>query len=160
SGHGDFGGGGDLTVTFGRWGADNAPGCQPDPSIALAAGQAYCDDQVGTLKAQTGTLMHELGHTLTLSHGGAYYNVAGSPSVATYDINCKSNFLSVMNYLFQIRGFVDGGFDYSGQNLPPLNETTSTIGNIAGLSESTGLGYDASSNAAAHLTRWYSMPNN
>jgi len=167
SGHGDFGGGGDLAVTFGLWRADDKdpntglPNCQPDPSQPFGVGQTkYCDDQVGTLKAQTGTLMHELGHTLTLSHGGAYYNIANAQSVATYDLNCKPNFVSVMNYLFQIRGFVDGGFDYSGQTLPALNETTATVGNIAGLSESAGLGYDANSDASAHLTRWYSKPNN
>jgi hypothetical protein len=164
SGHGDFGGGGDLEVTFGLWGADNAPGCQHDPSQTLGLNQVYCDDQVGTLKAQTGTLMHELGHTLTLAHGATYYNVMNKPSVPTYDLNCKPNFLSVMNYLFQIRGFADGGFDpafplafdYSVQTLPDLNETTS---GIPPLSESSGLGYE-SGNAAAHLTRWYSRPNN
>ncbi len=158
SGHGDFGGGGDLEVTLGLWGADNAPNCQPDPSQTLGLNQVYCDDQVGTLKVQTGTLMHELGHTLTLAHGGTYYNVANFPSVATYDLNCKPNFLSVMNYLFQVRGFKDGGFDYSGQTLPALNETTSTVNGVFPLSEPTGLGYD-NSNVAAHLTRWYSRPN-
>ena len=42
--------------------------------------------------------------------------------------NCKSNFLSVMNYLFQVRGFPDEvgpnaylGYDYSGQTLPVLS---------------------------------------
>ena len=158
SGHGDFGGGGDLEVTLGLWGADNAPNCQPDASQTLGLNQVYCDDQVGSLKVQTGTLMHELGHTLTLAHGGTYYNVANYPSVATYDLNCKPNFLSVMNYLFQVRGFGDGGFDYSGQTLPALNETTSTVNGVFPLSESTGLGYD-SGNVAAHLTRWYSRPN-
>jgi hypothetical protein len=157
SGHGDFGGGGDLEVTLGLWGADNAPNCQPDPSQTLGVNQVYCDDQVGTLKVQTGTLMHELGHTLTLAHGGAYYNPA-NPSVPTYDLNCKPNFLSVMNYLFQVRGFVDGGFDYSAQTLPALNETTSTVNGVFPLSESSGVGYD-NSNTAAHLTRWYSRPN-
>ena len=136
SGHGDFGGGGDLEVTLGLWGADNAPNCQPDASQTLGLNQVYCDDQVGSLKVQTGTLMHELGHTLTLAHGGTYYNVANYPSVATYDLNCKPNFLSVMNYLFQVRGFGDGGFDYSGQTLPALNETTSTVNGVFPLSES------------------------
>ena len=46
---------------------------------------------------QAGTLMHELGHTLGLYHGGA----------GTNDYNCKPNYLSVMNYLYQ---FNLGGF--------------------------------------------------
>jgi hypothetical protein len=32
SGHSDFGGGGDSAITFGRWEADDPPGCQGDPS--------------------------------------------------------------------------------------------------------------------------------
>jgi hypothetical protein len=158
SGHSDFGGGGDSAVTFGLWGADDADGCQADPSVTLAAGQVYCNNQVGTVLQQAGTLMHEVGHALTLTHGGAYYNVPNYPSVATYELNCKSNFLSVMSYLFQVRGFPDGGIifppstvpnpfiDYSGQMLPNLSE--------AALDESFGIGA-----AAAHYTRWYAPPN-
>jgi len=149
SGHSDFGGGGDLAVTLGLWGADDAPGCQADPSQTLNSGQVYCDDQVGTVNVQTGTLMHELGHTLTLTHGGTYYQPGSS--IPTYEGNCKPNFISIMNYLFQVRGFVDNNpfkFDYSGQNLPALNEAV--------LSESQGVN---SGSPAQHLTRWYSMPN-
>ncbi len=158
SGHGDFSGGGDFAVTLGLWGADNAPGCQADPTQSLSGNQVYCDDQVGTLKVQTGTLMHELGHTLTLTHGGTYYQPGSS--VPNYEVNCKPNFISVMNYFFQVRGFVDGTvsgtppanqFDYSGQMLSPLNETA--------LDESAGVGTDESHQASEHLTRWYSRPN-
>jgi hypothetical protein len=159
SGHADFGGGGDTAVTLGLWGADDPAGCQPDPSQPPTA-QGYCNDQVGTLNVQTGTLMHELGHTLTLTHGGTYYQP--NSSVPTYEMNCKPNFVSVMNYLFQVRGFVDDTpfkFDYSGQTLSPLNETTTPIGNIPALSELQGVGTDSSGQTSAHLTRWYSMPN-
>jgi hypothetical protein len=158
SGHADFGGGGDVAVTLGLWGADDAAGCQPDPSQPAGA-QGYCNNLVGTLKVQTGTLMHELGHTLTLTHGGTYYQ---QPGIATYDLNCKSNFLSVMNYLFQVRGFPDvpdGGFDYSGQMLPQLNETSSVVNGIPALNETTGVGVDPATGTAQHLTRWYSTPN-
>jgi hypothetical protein len=159
SGHGDFPGGGDLAVTFGLWGADNAANCVLDPAT-LIPGQVSCDNQVGTLKAQTGTLMHELGHTLTLAHGGVYF--APNSSIPTYEGNCKPNFISVMNYLFQIRGFVDGSvttqppgnqFDFSGQALPALNESMNAVG---GLNESNGVN---GGQAAEHLTRWYSGPN-
>lgn len=145
SGHSDLGGG-DSLVTFGLWPADDPANCQPDPSQALTAQKpAYCVNQVGTVQAEAGTLMHELGHPLTLTHGGAYYPnpTADSPGFVSYGQNCKPNFISVMNYLFQIRGFPDGAIDYSGQTLADLNES--------GLSESTGLG----SPTAAHPTRWY-----
>ena len=85
--------------------------------IRLKPASVYCDDQVGTLNVQIGTLMHELGHTLTLTHGGTFFNSNDFPNVPSYELNCKPNFLSVMNYLFQIRGFVDGVFDYSAQTL-------------------------------------------
>ena len=151
SGHSDFGGGGDSAVTLGLWGTDDPVGCQPDPSQPLNLNQSYCDNQVGTAAVQTGTLAHELGHELTLTHGGTYYSDPANASVPTYELNCKPNFVSVMNYLFQVRGFGDNGaasnfgFDYSGQALPLLDETA--------LSESSGIG------PAQHLTRWYSKPN-
>ena len=106
---------------------------------------------MGTVQVQIGTLAHELGHALSLTHGGTYYLDPMNASVPSYDVNCKPNFDSVMNYLFQVRGFVDNdpasnfGFDYSGQVLPLLDETA--------LDESLGIG------AAQHLTRWYSQPN-
>jgi hypothetical protein len=153
SGHSDFGGGGDLAVTLGLWRADdNTTTCIADPSQPLTGLQVYCNDEVGTLAVQTGTLLHELGHTLTLTHGGTYYNDQQNPSVPTYEVNCKPNFVSTMNYLFQVRGFVDGGFDYSGQNIVPLNESA--------LVESTGIGADSMSGMqSTHQTRWYSAPN-
>jgi hypothetical protein len=141
-------------VTLGLWGFDDAANCQPDPSQPLTSGQTYCNNQVGTTAVQTGTLLHELGHSLTLTHGGAYYNDPNNPSLATYDLNCKPNFVSVMNYLFQTRGFVDGGFDYSAQTMPALNEA------YPYLDESVGIGTDMfTGSPATHLTRWYSAPN-
>jgi len=165
SGFSDIGGG-DSTVTFGLWAADDPVGCQPDPSQTLNANQAYCVNQMGTVTAQAGTLMHEIGHTFFLTHGGTYYpngvvnsgTQAGQqgnnpPAPATFGLNCNSAYISSMNYLFQIRGFPDGaGIDYSGQTLPNLVEGS--------LSETTGLGPDIyTGQAAAHFTRWYAIPN-
>lgn len=159
SGHSDIGGG-DSIVTLGLWGADDDASCQPDPTQPLSSGQAYCSNQVGTLGVQTGTLLHELGHSLTLTHTGTFYNDPNNPSLPSYELNCKPNYLSVMNYLFQVRGFVDGGFDYSDQTLASLNESTSPVNGVPGLSESVGVGNDVFSGLPAqHLTRWYSTPN-
>lgn len=153
SGQSDFPGGADSTVTFGGWGADDPANCQADPSQALMAQKpTYCNDQLGTVLQQAGTIMHEMGHTLTLAHGGTYYDDANNPSVPSYGTNCKSNFQSIMSYLFQVRGFPEGGIDYSGQRLQPLQETS--------LSESVGIGTDLDINQpAAHLTGWYANPN-
>jgi len=166
SGHSD-GGGGDTTVTFGLWRADDplkADGttlnCQQDPSQPLGSFPAYCNNQVGTVTAEAGTLLHEMGHTLFLTHGGTFFpngaaagqqrnNPLGVPS---YGLNCNPGFLSSMNYLFQIRGFPDGGIDYSGQTLPPLSE--------GALDETLGIGSDLfNGSPAAHFSRWYAPPN-
>jgi len=91
-------GGGDSLITLGLWGA---------------AGQT---DQV-----QAGTFMHELGHSLALTHGGLYYDTQGS-YVPTLEPNCKPNYQSVMSYLFQVDLLDNGVLDYSEQSLSMLNE--------------------------------------
>ena len=98
-------GGNDMMVTLGGWSA---------PSIASAGGQEA---------AEAGTFMHELGHTLDLNHGGDETR------------NCKPNYPSVMNYLFQFayaQADPNRPLDYSHGARPSLNE--------AGLAESLGLG--------------------
>src|SRR6266567_2887717 len=172
SGYSDVGGG-DTAVTFGLWPADDPLNCQPDPSQPLTLqNPTYCVNQVGTTTGEAGTLLHELGHTLTLTHGGTFYPTPDSPNgtvvtsglftgqqannppffAPVYGLNCNPAFLSSMNYLFQIRGFPDGGIGYSGQTLPSLSE--------AALNESNGIGFDLFFGAqAAHFTRWYAPPN-
>jgi hypothetical protein len=97
------------------------------------------DQQTGTPFIQGSTLLHELGHNLGLRHGGVVPSGALEP-------NCKPNYLSVMNYLFQVRGLLTSSgvptIDLSRQALPALSET--------GLVESTGLGA-----STPYLTRWY-----
>jgi PKD repeat protein len=70
----------------------------------------------GTVDEQAGTLMHELGHNLGLRHGG------------DEDLNFKPNYVSIMNYVFQLTGLLPPGrqrrFDYSAYLLSPLNETS------------------------------------
>jgi hypothetical protein len=101
-------------------------------AFMIALGQ--WDGGTGSTFFQASTFMHELGHNLALRHGGR----DGDP-------NCKPNYESVMNYLFQVRGLIDASgvprIGYSRQVLGPLNE--------AALNESAGLGTMLS------RTRWY-----
>jgi len=98
SGASDLGGANSL-ITLGLWGAD---------------GQ--------TVPVESGTFMHELGHSLALTHGGLFRTpVAGGGYSFSFDPNCKSNFQSVMNYMFQVV-LLDGVLDYSEQVLNTLNE--------------------------------------
>lgn len=64
----------------------------------------------GTPQEQAGTFMHELGHTLGLHHGG------------DDDFNYKPNYLSVMNYHWQVPSRNEGWtLDYSRNELRPLD---------------------------------------
>ena len=91
----------------------------------------------GSTNDQAGTFMHELGHNLGLLHGGF-------ESLPNY----KPNYLSVMNYTFQLGGLRINGasaFDYSRFELPQLNETS--------LDENVGL--NGGSGINNHGTSWF-----
>jgi uncharacterized repeat protein (TIGR01451 family) len=103
--------GNDFQVALGGWNLD-FPGD--------IDGDGINDENVGTAAQQAGALMHELGHNLGLRHGG------------DEDVNYKPNYLSVMNYAFQMIGipmspdpitFEDRfRMDYSKRALAPLDE--------------------------------------
>ncbi|WP_198028937.1 hypothetical protein [Actinoplanes sp. N902-109] len=75
-----------------------------------------------TRRQEAGTFMHELGHTLSLHHGGG----GSDPG---RDLHYKPNYLSIMNYSWQLGG---RALDYSRSVLPTLDENA--------LSEPAGLG--------------------
>ncbi|WP_373973892.1 carbohydrate-binding protein [Chitinibacter sp. SCUT-21] len=78
--------GNDLLVSLGFWGLNSS-----------SASNLYT-----LINYQAGTIMHELGHNLGLQHGG---------NEATND---KTNYLSVMNYLYQLNGVPS---DAKGQSM-------------------------------------------
>ena len=64
----------------------------------------------GSPDQQAGTFMHELGHTFGLRHGG------------DDNLNYKPNYLSVMNYHWQVpNSNVGWALDYSHRSLPSLD---------------------------------------
>ncbi len=68
----------------------------------------------GSEDQKMATFMHELGHTLGLKHGGAD------------DVLYKPNYISIMNYTWQMKfewGTDFWTLDYSTLNLPPLDES-------------------------------------
>ncbi|HEX4816221.1 MAG TPA: DUF11 domain-containing protein [Nonomuraea sp.] len=92
-------GGNDFVVSLGRW----------TTQMLTNVG--------GLADAEMSTLLHELGHTLGLGHGGRRDN-------GTVDLdNCKPNYFSVMNYPLQFRD-VDGNrpLDFSTAATAPLDE--------------------------------------
>ena len=108
--------------------------------LVTLGGWTRFSKEVGTVLEQAGTLMHELGHNLSLKHGGNDHG------------NYKPNYISIMNYAFQTRGVrisgSDGNFDYSRFQLPSLNEAhlNETIG-LSGVAGTANYGtrfYDSS----------------
>jgi hypothetical protein len=104
--------GNDFIVTLGSWNGS-------DP----VTGHTY----VGTRTEQAGTFMHELGHNLNLRHGGgdtrSASQIFADLTKFYVDTNCKPQYVSVMNYAYQMINYVaDRPLDYSRFQLPTLKE--------------------------------------
>jgi hypothetical protein len=82
----------------------------------------------GTTDQQAGTFMHELGHNLGFRHGGSD------------NVNCKPNYLSVLNYSRQFPNIIAGRrLDYS-RNGPGSGAITLIEAVPPGLTEAAGIG--------------------
>ena len=101
-------GGADSLISLGLWGAD---------------GQ--------TVPVESGTFMHELGHAFGLAHGGLFRTPVTGGYAFSFEPNCKPNYQSVMNYMFQV-DLLDGVLDYSEQGLNSVNESAASPANVLG----------------------------
>ena len=97
--------------------------------------------QTGRPRQQSGTFMHELGHSLGFHHwGGDRIDLDQNGKAIADGRNCKPNYLSVMNYWFQVTGIFDNNtgtqaIDYSRSVLATLNEAS--LSEAAGISNGT-----------------------
>ena len=105
--------GNDLIVSLGSWGTQT-----------FGTGKSATTHGVGTVDQLAGTLAHEFGHTVGLRHGGGD------------NVNCKSNYPSLMNYNNQFFNPTTRILDYSRLEQPgpntPLDKTS--------LNENEGIG--------------------
>ena len=95
-----------------------------DLLVSLGAFEDEHKLPIGTQFMQGATLMHELGHNFELTHAG----LQSLNPLVPREPNCKFNYHSVMNYLYQLRGLPDSNgivrMDYSAEVLDGRDETS------------------------------------
>ena len=114
----------------------------PGVDLIVSLGHVFNDQGVEPLASNVGgTFMHELGHNLGLHHGGGLEDTP----------NYKPNYLSVMNYNYQLSGILESDsvgsdditgyrLDYSDQVLPTGGNTPGSLNENGQLNEPAGLG--------------------
>ena len=117
-------------------------GCAELPGNDFQVSLGAWPGQNGTIMQQAGTLMHEFGHNLNLQHGGGD------------SVNFKPNYLSVMNYQFQVSGIGPTDPDGAGPLTAQIDYSRSALANLdeTNLSEPAGIG------DAGNTTFWF-CPN-
>ena len=116
----------DFHVPRTNTGVGDFPG--GDVMVTLGAFSDHDGLPLGTPFMQASTLMHELGHNMERRHGGE-----------ALEPNCKPTYLSVMNYLYQLRGLLDDAgrphLDFSGSSYGAIqiDETSLADGYLGGL---------------------------
>ena len=84
--------------------------------------------------------MHELGHNIGLHHGGPATAVSGR-TAEDYSMNCKPNYLSVMNYARQMPWDLVSPFSTTTPALPGTEDINRWQGDLLGdLTYNYGLG--------------------
>ena len=118
SGYSDVGGQNSvISLGYGGWGLPQTPASE---------GNKW--------NVKAGTFMHELGHTLGLTHGGTFYNNLPNDFTPTFEVNCKPNVQTVMSYVFQFDLLQAPG----PLNQPPVKVLDySNAGDVATLTESS-----------------------
>ncbi len=127
----------DFSVPSGSSGVADYPGSKGLISLGRA------DDFVGDPFLVASTTLHELGHNLGLDHSGfrpQFVESGTAPNTAvtlSFEPNCKPNYLSVMNYTFQLSGLLDDSnkahADYSRGANAEVDETFLSDGSIGAL---------------------------
>jgi len=107
--------------TTAKWEVTTSGGLGEVPGNEFFVSLGAWTGETGSRDEQAGVFMHELGHNLGLDHGGGD------------DVNYKPNYMSIMNYMFELKDIVPNRpLTFSNKKMPDLNE--------ARLDETRGLG--------------------